>query len=133
MVTEYGMSEKLGTRAIGRRGTSPFLGREISEDRDYSEEVARIVDAEVHDIVARCRQRAYDVLTSNREKLDRLVAALLERESLGREDFLLVLDGKPLPDLPEVELTTQVADEPTAQKEESNQPNTQSRLEPGTA
>jgi cell division protease FtsH len=100
MVCEFGMSDKLGTLALGRRNRNPFLGRDMYEDRDYSEEVAKLIDDEVRAIVDRCHQRATELLTTHRDALDSLVAVLLERESIGREEFLAVIEGRPLPEAP---------------------------------
>jgi len=100
MVCQYGMSEKLGTLALGRRTTNPFLGRDYYDERNYSEDVARMIDQEIRAIVERCHMRASEILQSNRDKLDQLVQALLERETLSREEFLAVLEGRPLPDPP---------------------------------
>ncbi|RYG23509.1 ATP-dependent zinc metalloprotease FtsH, partial [bacterium] len=97
MVCEYGMSEKLGTLALGRRHSNPFLGRDYSEDRNYSEDVARQIDDEVRAIVDRCHQRATDLLTTHREKLDAVVRALLEFETLTRDEFLAVMAGEGMP------------------------------------
>jgi cell division protease FtsH len=96
MVCEYGMSVKLGTLALGHRHQNPFLGRDYTEDRNYSEDVARQIDEEVKNIVDRCHQRATDLLVSHREKLDTLVQALFEHETLNREQFLAVLAGEKL-------------------------------------
>lgn len=98
MVCEYGMSDKLGTLAIGNRSHNPFLGRDYHEDRNYSEEVAAKIDDEVRAIVEFCHQRATQILTEYREKLDALAQALLERETLNREEFLAVIEGRPLPE-----------------------------------
>lgn len=97
MVTQFGMSKRLGTLAIGRRSSNPFLGRDYYEERNYSEDVAKLIDEEVHNIVSSCRDRTKKILLENRDKLDAMVKALLERETLNREDFLLVLAGKALP------------------------------------
>lgn len=97
MVCDYGMSDKLGTMAIGRRSHNPFLGRDYaSDERNYSEEVARIVDEEIRHIVETCHQRAKSLIESNREKLDSVVQALLERETLDRDEFLAVINGQTL-------------------------------------
>jgi len=98
MVCEYGMSDKLGTLALGRRSHNPFLGRDYHDERNYSEDVAKQIDEEVRDIVEKCHRRATDILNSHREQLDAVVQALLERETLTREEFLAVLEGKPLPE-----------------------------------
>jgi cell division protease FtsH len=99
MVCAYGMSEKLGTLALGRRNSNPFMGRDMYEDRNYSEEVAKMIDQEVRSIVDRCQQRAVDLLTAHRTQLDAVVHALLERETLDRPDFLKVMAGQTLPEL----------------------------------
>ncbi len=87
MVTKFGMSEKLGPLQYGKTDELIFLGRQIQEERNYSEEVAKIIDSEVHDIVDRARQRAYEVLTTNREKLDLIVSKLIEQETLESDQF----------------------------------------------
>ncbi|MBX7134132.1 MAG: ATP-dependent zinc metalloprotease FtsH [Fimbriimonadaceae bacterium] len=99
MVTQFGMSKRLGTLAIGKRSHNPFLGRDYYEERNYSEDVAKLIDEEVHNIVSTCRDRVKKMLTENRDKLDALVRALLDRETLNREEFLAVLNGDPLPAL----------------------------------
>jgi cell division protease FtsH len=87
MVTKYGMSEKLGPLQYGRTDELIFLGRQIQEERNYSEDVAKLIDHEVHDIIDRARRRAYEVLSQNRDKLDALVAKLLEQETISSEEF----------------------------------------------
>jgi cell division protease FtsH len=87
MVTKFGMSEKLGPLQYGKSDELIFLGRQIQEERNYSEEVAKVIDSEVHDIVDRARQRAYEVLTQNREKLDVIVNKLIEQETLESDEF----------------------------------------------
>ncbi len=91
MVTKYGMSDKLGYLVLGRRHDNPFLGRDYMEDRDYSEEVARMIDEEVRLIVEECHRRAQDILTRYRGKLDAVVEALLKQETLEREEFLEIM------------------------------------------
>jgi cell division protease FtsH len=92
MVTKFGMSEKLGPLQYGRSDELIFLGRQIQEERNYSEEIAKIIDAEVHDIVERARQRAYEVLTENRDKLDLVVQKLIAQESLESDEFNALFD-----------------------------------------
>lgn len=134
MVTKYGMSEKLGTMAIGTSRDNPFLGRDYYEERDYSEAVAKQIDEEVHAIVERAHQRATDMLTSHREKLDAVVRSLLERETLDREEFLAVMDGKELPPLADANVATTTPEEtPTEPESGSSNPVKPPRLEPGTA
>src|SRR5437764_7270078 len=86
-VTKFGMSEKLGPLQYGKTDELIFLGRQIQEERNYSEDVAKIIDSEVHDIVDRARQRAYEVLTNNSDKLDLVVSKLIEQETLESDEF----------------------------------------------
>jgi cell division protease FtsH len=133
MVTKYGMSEKLGTMAIGNSRDNPFLGRDYYEERNYSESVAKQIDEEVHSIVERAHQRATEILTTHREQLDAIVRALLERETLDREEFLAVLGGNELPPLKIVEESVVEAElEKTVETSFTPQVNP-TRLEPGTA
>ncbi|MDP8299258.1 MAG: ATP-dependent zinc metalloprotease FtsH [Candidatus Tantalella remota] len=95
MVTQFGMSEKLGPRTFGKRHDQVFLGRDISEERDYSEETARIIDEEVSKIIDGCYDRAKTLLTQNRDKLDILAVHLMEKETLYEKEVseLLGLKG----------------------------------------
>jgi cell division protease FtsH len=87
MVTKFGMSEKLGPLQYGKSDELIFLGRQIQEERNYSEDIAKVIDSEVHDIVERARQRAFEVLTQNRDKLDLVVSKLIEQETLETDEF----------------------------------------------
>jgi cell division protease FtsH len=134
MVTKYGMSEKLGTLAIGNSKDNPFLGRDYYEERNYSEEVAKTIDEEVRGIVERSHQRATDMLTTNRDKLDAIVKALLERETLDREEFLVVMSGNELPPLPKATEPPIAGDANKETTEKSTGTAIKPpRLEPGTA
>ncbi len=86
MVTQYGMTETLGAVKLGESSTEPFLGRDIGHQRDYSEDVAAKVDEEVKSFIAAAHQEAFDVLEENREVLDALVLALLDRETLDKAE-----------------------------------------------
>jgi cell division protease FtsH len=98
MVCELGMSEKLGPIAYGENEESVFLGREFAQRReDYSEETAREIDQEVRRIVESQYQVARRVIRENRDKLDRLALALLERETLDAEEIDAALDARELP------------------------------------
>ncbi len=135
MVCEFGMSERLGALQLGNRSRNPFLGRDYySEDRDYSEEVAQIIDEEVRRIVESAHKRAKDLLLSHREQLDSLVVALLDRETLDREEFLAVLEGRELPPRkakPEAAATSE--SEPEKKAGEAGPKLGKGKLEPGTA
>ncbi len=107
MVTQYGMSPKLGPRAFGRREELVFLGRDIAEQRNYSERVAEDIDQEVSHLIDDAHRRAMDILSRHNDLLDKLSERLIEVETLDAEEFTLLIDqhqGRaPLttPDLPE--------------------------------
>ena len=98
MVTEYGMSQRLGPLKFGHRHGNPFLGRDLMEDRNYSEDVAKAIDEEVRAIVEQSYERAQNILEQNRDLMDRIVEVLLERETIGRAEFLALMRGEPLPE-----------------------------------
>jgi len=97
MVTEYGMSEKLGPLTFGRkREDTVFLGRDLAHDRDYSEEVAAAIDREVRRIVDECYTKAKELIGGNKDKLERLANALKERETIeGAELDALLSEAAP--------------------------------------
>ena len=80
MVCEYGMSDRLGMVRLGRRHGNPFLGRDLMEDRDYSEEIAKAIDEEVRAFIDQGYERARNILTENRAKMDEIAEILLEKE-----------------------------------------------------
>jgi cell division protease FtsH len=94
MVMRFGMSEKLGPRVFGHDHGQPFLGREFSSEPDYSDDVAREIDAEIRRIVEEAHQVARDILSERRKELDVTSEILLRRETIEREEFLQLLDGK---------------------------------------
>ncbi len=98
MVCEWGMSEKLGPLAYGKKEESIFLGRDYGQrTQDYSEQTAQEIDQEVRAIVQRQYVRVKDHLTQSRDKLQRLADALIERETLDAEEIAAVLEGRELP------------------------------------
>ena len=100
MVTRYGMSEKLGPMTFGQKEELIFLGKEIGEQRDYSEAVAQEIDAEVRRIVHEAHERAKQVLREHREQLDAVAARLMEVETLDAEEFVAVVEGRLTPEGP---------------------------------
>ncbi|MEE9399841.1 MAG: hypothetical protein V3V23_06195, partial [Dehalococcoidales bacterium] len=82
MVTSFGMSDKLGPRTFGRKEEMVFLGREISEQRDYSDKVAEQIDDEVYNIIRQAQQEAREILAKNRSKLVLLAEKLIAHETL---------------------------------------------------
>ena len=100
MVTRYGMSAKLGPRTFGKREELVFLGREISEHRDYSDSVAQTIDDEVKGLIDTAYSTAKTLLTTHRSKLTRLSEYLIENET-AEEDTLRDLFDSPAPGLPD--------------------------------
>lgn len=133
MVCQYGMSDKLGTLALGRRSHNPFLGRDYMDERNYSEDVAKLIDDEVREIVEACHRRATEMLELNREKLDAVVKALLERETLDREEFLAIMDGTPPPEPAGNEPNSQTPNAPETKKPSKKEGLIAPKLKPGTA
>jgi cell division protease FtsH len=99
MVQRWGMSEKLGPLVYGKKEELVFLGKDLGEQRDYSEAVAQIIDGEVQRIVTEAHETALRLLTENRERLDRVARVLIEIETLDQEDFEKVWNGEELPKL----------------------------------
>jgi cell division protease FtsH len=98
MVCEYGMSDSLGPVVLGNRHGNPFLGRDWNEERNYSETVAVEIDKEVRSIIEGCYERSRTILSENRAKMDEIVAVLLEKESLEREEFIALMEGAKAPE-----------------------------------
>jgi cell division protease FtsH len=94
MVMRFGMSEKLGPRVFGHEHGQPFLGREFSTEPDYSDEIAREIDDEVRRIVESAHQRAKNILTEHQQDLTKMSEILVKRETIEKEEFLALLDGK---------------------------------------
>jgi cell division protease FtsH len=86
MVTQYGMTEKLGAIRLGEANSEPFLGRDLGHSRNYSEDVAAKVDEETKLLLATAHQEAFDILEENRDVLDNLVLQLIDRETLDKEE-----------------------------------------------
>ena len=99
MVTEYGMSNTIGPITLGRKEHQIFLGRDISEQRDYSEEIANKIDKEVKNIIESAYTRAKDILTKNKRKLKKIARNLIERETLEGKDLDDLLNGIKLANL----------------------------------
>ena len=121
MVTELGMSDKLGLVKLGNKREEIFLGRDISEDRNYSEEVACAIDQEVKSIIDSCYARAKEILTERRALMDHITEVLLEREVLDGAEFDILMEGGELPDRTEKKPADESAHEdgPTGAEKES--------------
>ncbi len=96
MVCEYGMSG-LGPLTYGKKEEQIFLGRELSQHRDFSEETARQIDSEVRSLVDDAYKSAYSILDGRQDSMHRMATALLERETLDANDIRLIIEGQPLP------------------------------------
>ena len=96
MVTQWGMSEKLGPIRYGEREEMVFLGRQLSEHRNYSDKVAQQIDEEVHGLVEDAHQRCHVILNQNWEKLEVLVKRLLEIETINAPEFEAIMRGETL-------------------------------------
>jgi len=95
MVTRFGMSEKLGPMVFGQKEELVFLGKELGEQRDYSEAVAQEIDSEVRHIVTTAHDKALQVLTEQRGKLDLVAHKLMEVETLDGKEFEALMSGQP--------------------------------------
>jgi len=87
LITEFGMSEKLGARTFGEKEEMIFLGKEIHEQRDYSEKVAEIIDQEVSRLIAEGAKTALDIIRHKKDKMEEIVKILLEKETIEKEEF----------------------------------------------
>jgi cell division protease FtsH len=94
MVMRFGMSEKLGPRIFGHDQSQPFLGREFNSAPDYSEEIAREIDDEVRRIIECAHVQAKEILNTRRESLTLLSEILIKRETIEKEQFEALLEGR---------------------------------------
>jgi cell division protease FtsH len=110
MIMRYGMSEKLGPRVLGRNQDMPFLGREMSSEPDYSEEIAREIDDEIRRVIEEAHTLARATLEEHVDELHRISGILIERETIDKDQFVHLLEGaseedvfgdEPVPSSPE--------------------------------
>jgi len=130
MVCEYGMSDALGPLTLGRRHGNPFLGRDLMEDRNYSEEIAMSIDREIKRIIADSYERAEKLLLDNKAKMLDIARVLLEKETLEREEFQALMYGENPPEKSDSEPSKPV-DGSKVSKGKGIEPTP--RLEPGMA
>jgi cell division protease FtsH len=93
MVMQYGMSKKLGARTFGEHDEMIFLGREIHEERDYSDKTAEEIDQEIKALISEAETRAREVLTVNRAKMEKMVAVLMEKETIEEREIKEIIEG----------------------------------------
>ena len=129
MVTEYGMSDKLGPRTFGNKQEMVFLGREISEQRDYGDKVANLIDEEVQTIIQRAYETARAILTENRPKLVSIAEKLIEQETLEEEELKVIFDELAPASKPEVIATP----EPTNKVKAKSKTRPSTEKSPGIA
>ena len=94
MVTRYGFSEKLGPVVYGQDQSEVFLGRDFNQTRNYSENVAAEIDAEIRDVIDSAYERAKDILTEHMDQLERIAQYLLEHEKVDSEGFKALMEGR---------------------------------------
>ncbi|MCF8552594.1 MAG: ATP-dependent zinc metalloprotease FtsH [Candidatus Planktophila sp.] len=90
MVTQYGMTEAIGAIKLGGGASEPFLGRDYGHQRDYSENIAGVVDREIRRLIENAHQEAFDILVANRKILDEMVIELLEKETLNKDEIAAI-------------------------------------------
>jgi len=130
MVTQYGMSETLGPIQYGRGNHQVFLGRDFGEDRNYSEEIAGKIDAEVRGIIERCYADATRLLKDNWDKVERMVASLMEFETVDTDEVIAIINDLPYTrkrddavELPRAAAATHEPESPRAEKPKRLPPN----------
>ncbi|MCF7886659.1 MAG: ATP-dependent zinc metalloprotease FtsH [Candidatus Marinimicrobia bacterium] len=122
MVTEWGMSEKMGPLTFGKKNEEVFLGREISRTRNFSENTAKLIDEEVKNIVSEAEINAKTILGENREVLDKIANQLLEYETLTKEDIDKLMNGEKLDKDSKQEYPSETNDKTgTPEKQEKNE------------
>ena len=92
MITKYGMNERLGTVTYGSESQEVFLGRDLAQEKTYSEETAAIIDEEIKKMISKSYQRAKELLEQNMDKLDAVATVLIEKEKITEEEFNQVFD-----------------------------------------
>lgn len=98
MITRYGFSEKLGPIVYGHDNSEVFLGRDYSQGRNYSENVAAEIDGEIRELIDTSYENAKQILLSHRDQLDKVAHYLMEHEKIDGEDFIKLMNGEPLDD-----------------------------------
>jgi len=91
LVTQYGMSDKLGPRTFGHKEEMVFLGREIHEERNYSEKISAMIDEEVGKFMGNAYKTAKKIITEKRNKLEQIAKRLMEAETIERDEFDLLM------------------------------------------
>src|SRR5712692_3837451 len=123
MIMRFGMSEKLGPRVLGRNHDMPFLGRDMGNEPDYSEEIAREIDDEIRRVIEEAHESAHRVLNEHLEELHRIAAILIERETIDKEQFERLLTGESESDVfPEEAAAAPPASQPEPKRQPQPKP-----------
>jgi cell division protease FtsH len=133
MVCEWGMSEKLGMVEYGDNDDYVFLGREISRSRDYSEDTAQKIDAEVKDLCTQAYDRAKALITQHRDKLDSIAKALLEFETLDGSHVREIIEHGKMITPPTIKPPFTPSDPPAAPADPAPEETRSNELPPGLA
>jgi cell division protease FtsH len=133
MIMRFGMSEKLGPRVLGRNSNQPFLGREMSAEPDYSDDVAKEIDDEIRRVIEEAHDMATSVLREHTDELHMLSGILIERETIDKDQFERLLAGEPEDSVfaEEVKPAEPPEEEPEAERKPTIKP--QPRPLPGAA
>jgi cell division protease FtsH len=123
MIMEFGMSENLGPRTYGRHHEHVFLGRDFADERDYSEEIAKVIDDEVNSLINESFRDVKSMIDEHRDKLDKLSQVLLEREMLLADEIMAIMEGRELKplvkgNLPPPESKLKIEENPKKTKED---------------
>ena len=122
MIMRYGMSEKLGPRVLGRNHDMPFLGREMGNEPDYSEEIAREIDDEIRRVIEEAHDTATRVLKEHSDELHRISLILIERETIDKEQFERLLAGESEAQVFDDEAPASAEPEPGDEKQRKPEP-----------
>jgi cell division protease FtsH len=131
MICEYGMSDVLGPRTLGHKEEMIFLGREIGEQKNYSEKTAEAIDEEIGKLIEKAHDEAVALLTENRHILDLLATELIKRETLEGEALERVFQGLPVED--PVPVASPPPPAAPAERQEKPLPKPRPRLAPGSS
>jgi cell division protease FtsH len=132
MIMRFGMSEKLGPRVLGRNHDMPFLGREMGNEPDYSEEIAREIDDEIRRVIEEAHDTATRVLKEHNEELHRISMILIERETIDKDQFERLLAGESEQDVfPDESPEPSATPEPEDEKKRKPEPKTRPFPIPG--
>jgi cell division protease FtsH len=121
MVCDWGMSDKLGLLKFGKQNEQIFLGREISQHRDFSEATAQMIDEEITRIVRESRASAEELLKTNVDKFEKMAQYLIERETLNAEEVVKIMNGEALPPLQNGEMKPETEGQDSAKGEEQKE------------